>query len=85
MDPIRAGRQRPAAQGDVIVLADRQHRPAGGMRLGDREDPVVCPCGEVDDHVVDGRQGGGQRGHRPERDDLGRPRHARDRRGGSPR
>ena len=52
------------------MLADGQDRPAGGVGLGDREDAVVRPCGEVDDHVVDRRQGGGQRGHRPERDDL---------------
>ena len=32
MDPIRAGRERPAAQFRVVVLADGEDRPAGGVR-----------------------------------------------------
>ena len=62
MDAVGACRERATAELDLIVLADRKDRPTGRVGAGDGIDPVVGPCGEIDDDPVDVGQGAVQSG-----------------------
>lgn len=48
-----AGGQRTLPGVSVVMLTDGEDGPAGGGRGCDRADPVVGPCGQVDDRPVD--------------------------------
>lgn len=51
-DAPRTRCERSAAEPGVVVLADREHRPAGRVREFDGRHAVVGPGGQVDDDAV---------------------------------
>jgi hypothetical protein len=53
MHLVRAGVERAPAESDVVVLADREDRPAGRVRDRDSRYPVVRACREVHDDPID--------------------------------
>jgi hypothetical protein len=56
MDAIGASGEGSTAKVDVVVLADGEDRPAGGMRQGDRGEAVVAARRQVDDDAVHVRE-----------------------------
>jgi hypothetical protein len=71
MHLVRTCVERAPAEGNVVVLADREDRPPG--RVGDRDgrDPVVRACGEVHDDPIDVRQRALESRQRSDRDGRG--------------
>jgi hypothetical protein len=68
MDAIGARSERATAEGEIVVLTDREDRPSGRVRQGDRRDRVVGPRRQVDDHAVDVQRCRLESGKRADRD-----------------
>ena len=65
MDAVSTGGKGSPAKDGVVVLADSEDRPTGGMGEGDGCDTVIGPRRQVDDDVVDLAEHGLQALDRP--------------------
>lgn len=71
MDAIGTGREGRSAELDVVVLTDRQDRPARGVGHGDRGQPIVGTRRQVDDDPIDSGERRVQRRQRTQRQRVG--------------